>query len=122
MEPTTRRGLTSRKAGGDPLFSSREKQPLTRNGVTMVFARLRIRAEIGEEALTPQILRVTVPAGRRGPTRVTSINGLWGHGPDQTISTLVWPIAPRADADAHELADNFDKIADEREEDVEKDE
>jgi site-specific recombinase XerD len=44
MEPTTRRGLTSRKAGGDPLFSSREKQPLTRNGVTMVFARLRTRA------------------------------------------------------------------------------
>jgi len=57
MEPTTRRGLTSRQAGGDPLFSSREKQPLTRNGVTMVFARLRTRAGIGEEALTPQILR-----------------------------------------------------------------
>jgi site-specific recombinase XerD len=57
MEPTTRRGLTSRHAGGDPLFSSREKQSLTRNGVTKVFARLRTRAGIGEEALTPQILR-----------------------------------------------------------------
>ena len=57
MEPTTRRGLISRKAGGDPLFSSREKQPLTRNGVTMVFARFRTRAGISDTTMSPQVLR-----------------------------------------------------------------
>jgi len=57
MEPTTKRGLARRHAGGDPLFGSRGKQPLTRNGVTMVFARFRTRAGISEEAITPQVLR-----------------------------------------------------------------
>jgi site-specific recombinase XerD len=52
MEPTTKRGLTSRHAGGDPLFGSKGKQPLTRNGVTMLFARFRQRAGISKEALT----------------------------------------------------------------------
>ena len=57
MDPTTKRGLTSRKAGGDPLFGSKGKQQLTRNGVTMLFARFHQQAGISEEALTPQILR-----------------------------------------------------------------
>jgi site-specific recombinase XerD len=56
-DPTTKRGLASRKAGGDPLFGSKGKQPLTKNGVTMVFARFRKRAGIGETPITPQILR-----------------------------------------------------------------
>ena len=49
MEPTTTRGLARRQAGGDTLFASRGKQPLTRNGVTMVFARFRTRAGIGDD-------------------------------------------------------------------------
>jgi site-specific recombinase XerD len=57
MEPTTKKGLARRQAGGDPLFSSKGKQPLTRNGVTMLFARFRQQAGISEEAITPQILR-----------------------------------------------------------------
>jgi site-specific recombinase XerD len=57
MDSTTKRGLTSRKAGGDPLFGSKGKQQLTRNGVTMMFARFRQQAGISEEAITPQILR-----------------------------------------------------------------
>jgi site-specific recombinase XerD len=57
MEPTTKRGLSRRHAGGDPLFGSREKQPLTRNGVTMVFARFRTRAGIGDTTMSPQVLR-----------------------------------------------------------------
>jgi site-specific recombinase XerD len=57
MDPTTKRGLTSRKAGGDPLFGSKGKQQLTRNGVTMMFARFRQQAGFSEEAITPQILR-----------------------------------------------------------------
>jgi integrase/recombinase XerD len=57
MDPTTKRGLTSRQAGGDPLFGSKGKQQLTRNGVTMMFARFRQQAGISEEAITPQILR-----------------------------------------------------------------
>lgn len=57
MDPTTRRGLTIRKAGGDPLFAAKGKQPLTKNGVTMVFARLRKRAGISESIISPQILR-----------------------------------------------------------------
>jgi site-specific recombinase XerD len=57
MELTTKRGLTSRKADGDPLFGSKGKQPLTRNGVTMIFARFRQQVGNSEEALTPKILR-----------------------------------------------------------------
>ena len=57
MEPTTKRGLERRHAGGDPLFGSKGKQPLTRNGVSMVFTRLRTRAGIGETTMSPQMLR-----------------------------------------------------------------
>ena len=57
MEPTTKRGLSRRLAGGDPLFGSEGKQPLTANGVSMVFARLRTRAGISDTTLSPQILR-----------------------------------------------------------------
>jgi site-specific recombinase XerD len=57
MDPTTRRGLSSRMAGGDPLFGARGKQPLTRNGVAMLLARLRQRAGISEGVFRPQILR-----------------------------------------------------------------
>jgi site-specific recombinase XerD len=57
MNPTTRRGLTRRKAGGDPLFGSKGKQPLTKNGVTMVFARFRKRAGISGTTISPQVLR-----------------------------------------------------------------
>ena len=57
MEPTTKRGLARRHAGGDPLFGSREKQPLTRNGVTMVFARLRTRGGLSDTTMSPQMLR-----------------------------------------------------------------
>ncbi len=57
MEPTTKRGLARRHAGGDPLFASQGKQPLTRNGVTMVFARLHTRAGISDITMNPQMLR-----------------------------------------------------------------
>jgi site-specific recombinase XerD len=57
MELTTKRGLARRHAGGDPLFGSKGKQPLTRNGVTMVFARLRTRAGISDITMSPQMLR-----------------------------------------------------------------
>jgi site-specific recombinase XerD len=57
MEPTTRSGLARRRAGGDPLFGSREKEPLTRNGVTMVFGRFRTRAGLINTPMSPQILR-----------------------------------------------------------------
>ncbi len=57
MEPTTKRGLARRHAGGDPLFASKGKQALTRNGVTMVFARFRKRAGISDTAISPQNLR-----------------------------------------------------------------
>ncbi len=57
MEPTNKRGLARRHAGGDPLFGSKGKQPLTGNGVTMVFARFRTRAGIGDTTMSPQILR-----------------------------------------------------------------
>lgn len=57
MEPATKRGLSRRHAGGDPLFGSKGKQPLTRNGVTMVFARLRKRAGISDITMSPQMLR-----------------------------------------------------------------
>ena len=57
VKPTTKRGLTSKHAGGDPLFGSKGKQPLTRNGVTMLFARFCQHVGISEESLTPQILR-----------------------------------------------------------------
>jgi site-specific recombinase XerD len=57
MEPTTKSGLARRRVGGDPLFGSREKEPLTRNGVTMVFVRLRTRAGLSDTSMSPQILR-----------------------------------------------------------------
>jgi site-specific recombinase XerD len=57
MKPTSKRGLARRQAGGDPLFGSKGKQPLTRNGVTMVFARFRARAGISDTTMSPQILR-----------------------------------------------------------------
>jgi len=57
MDPTTRRGLARKHAGGDPLFGSQGKQPLTRNGMTMLFARFRKRAGISETKITPQVLR-----------------------------------------------------------------
>ncbi len=57
MEPTTRRGLARRHAGGDPLFASKGKQTLTRNGVTMVFARFRTRVGISGTTMSPQLLR-----------------------------------------------------------------
>jgi site-specific recombinase XerD len=57
MAPTTRRGLARRKAGGDPLFGSEGKQSLTKNGVTMVFARFRKRAGISDTTFSPQVLR-----------------------------------------------------------------
>ena len=57
MELTTKRGLARRHAGGDPLFGSKGKQPLTRNGVTMVFARLHTRAGISDITMSPQMLR-----------------------------------------------------------------
>ena len=57
MKPTTKRGLVRRHAGGDPLFGSKGKQPLTRNGVTMVFARFRTRAGISGTTMSPQMLR-----------------------------------------------------------------
>ncbi|HEY6406154.1 MAG TPA: tyrosine-type recombinase/integrase, partial [Ktedonobacteraceae bacterium] len=34
-----------------------EKQPLTRNGVTMVFTRFRTRAGLSDTTMSPQILR-----------------------------------------------------------------
>jgi site-specific recombinase XerD len=57
MNPATRRGLARRQAGGDPLFSSQGKQPLTKNGVTMVCVRFRTRAGVRESTIGPQILR-----------------------------------------------------------------
>lgn len=57
MEPTLQRGLVSRKTGGEPLFASKGKQPLTKNGVTIVFARFRTRAGITGTTISPQMLR-----------------------------------------------------------------
>jgi site-specific recombinase XerD len=57
MDPTTQSELARRKTGGDPLFGSREKQPLTANGVTMVFARFRKRVGISNATISPQIFR-----------------------------------------------------------------
>ncbi|HET8845701.1 MAG TPA: tyrosine-type recombinase/integrase, partial [Ktedonobacteraceae bacterium] len=57
MDSATRSGLERRQAGGDPLFGSQAKEPLTKNGVTMVFARFRKRAGISETAISPQVLR-----------------------------------------------------------------
>jgi site-specific recombinase XerD len=57
MDLTSRRGPAGRKAGGDPLFGSKGKQPLTKNGVTMVFARLQNRAGISDATTSPQSLR-----------------------------------------------------------------
>ena len=49
--------MERRQTGGDPLFGSAGKQPLTKNGVTMVFARFRKRAGISDTTITPQALR-----------------------------------------------------------------
>ncbi|MBO0780211.1 MAG: tyrosine-type recombinase/integrase, partial [Ktedonobacteraceae bacterium] len=57
MDPTTRRGLARRHAGGDPLFASQGKQSLTTNDVSMVFARFRKRARISDTVFSPQVLR-----------------------------------------------------------------
>lgn len=57
MEPETRKGLARRRAGDDPLFGSQGKESLTKNGVTMVFARFRKRGGINEPMITPQVLR-----------------------------------------------------------------
>jgi site-specific recombinase XerD len=57
MEPTTKRGLARRRAGGDPLFASKGKQPLTPNGVAIVFTRFRVRTGIRDATISPQILR-----------------------------------------------------------------
>jgi site-specific recombinase XerD len=57
MSTATKRGLVGRKAGGDPLFGARGKQPLSKNGVSMVFARLRKRAGVSASTITPQSLR-----------------------------------------------------------------
>jgi site-specific recombinase XerD len=57
MAPTTRKGLARRMAGDDPLFGTEGKQSLTKNGVTMVFARFRKRAGISDATITPQVLR-----------------------------------------------------------------
>ena len=57
MDPIPKGGLTGRMAGGDPLFGARGRQPLTKNGVTMVFARLRKRAGMSETVINPRALR-----------------------------------------------------------------
>jgi site-specific recombinase XerD len=57
MGSATRSGLERHQGGGDPLFGSREKQLLTKNGVTMVFARFCKRVGISETTITPQVLR-----------------------------------------------------------------
>jgi site-specific recombinase XerD len=57
MSTTTKRGLVSRKAGGDPLFGAKGKQLLSKNGVSMVFARLRNRAGVSASTISPQSLR-----------------------------------------------------------------
>ena len=57
VEPTTKRELARRHAGGDPLFGSEGKQTLTANGVSMVFARLRTRVGVCDTTISPQILR-----------------------------------------------------------------
>jgi site-specific recombinase XerD len=57
IEPTTKSGLARRRAGRDPLFGSKEKQPLTRNGVTMICARFRTRVGISDTPMSPQTLR-----------------------------------------------------------------
>jgi len=92
MEPTTKRGLTRRHAGGDPLFASEGRQPLTRNGVTMVFARLRTRARISDTTMSPQMLRHSfalryLQAG--GNPR--GLQELWGYeGMAQVRQYLRW--------------------------------
>jgi len=53
----SRSGLVSRLAVGDPLFSTAGKEPLSRNGVSMVVVRFRTRAGLSETTLSPQVLR-----------------------------------------------------------------
>ncbi|HET8842319.1 MAG TPA: tyrosine-type recombinase/integrase [Ktedonobacteraceae bacterium] len=57
MNPASSSGLARRLAGGDPLFGSQGKQPLTKNGVTMVCVRFRTRAGASESTISPQVLR-----------------------------------------------------------------
>ena len=44
-------------AGEDHLFLSETRLPLTKNGVTLLFARLRKRAGITDKRISPHILR-----------------------------------------------------------------
>jgi len=53
----SRRGLVSRLTGGDPLFSTSGKQPLSKNRVSMVIARFRQRAGLSDTTFSPQVLR-----------------------------------------------------------------
>ncbi len=46
-------------AGEDHLFLSETRQPLTKNGMEMLFKRLRIRAGITDKRVSPHILRHT---------------------------------------------------------------
>ena len=92
MNSATRNGLERRQAGGDPLFSSQAKEPLTKNGVTMVCARLRQRAGVSETAISPQVLRhsfalryLRAGGNARG---VQELLG-YGHGSSQAIPALV---------------------------------
>jgi site-specific recombinase XerD len=85
MNPATRRGLERRQAGGDPLFGSAGKQPLTRNGVTMVFARFRTRAGLSDATMSPQMLRHSfalryLQAGGN-PRRLQELLGYAGMAP-----------------------------------------
>jgi site-specific recombinase XerD len=101
MEPTTKSGLARRRAGGDPLCGSREKQPLTRNGVTMVFARFRTRAGLSDIPMSPQILRHSfalryLQAGG-DPQGLRALLGYEGMAPGQTVSALAEPIVPQPD-------------------------
>lgn len=46
-------------AGEDHLFLSETRLPLTKNGVTLLFARLKKRADITDKRISPHILRHT---------------------------------------------------------------
>jgi integrase/recombinase XerD len=46
-------------AGEDHLFLSETRLPLTKNGVTLLFARLKKRADITDKRVSPHILRHT---------------------------------------------------------------
>lgn len=85
MDSMTRRGLARKHAGGDPLFGSEMKQPLTRNGLTMVFVRFRKRAGISDTIISPQVLRHSfalryLQAGGN-PRRLQELLGYEGMAP-----------------------------------------